>query len=218
MRKFFRCVFRIVAAALLAVAAFGVYSFVVLDSYHATEDVSKIGTGREYGLLLGTSKFLKSGRPNLQYNARIDAAVKLYKAGKIARIIASGDNRDKYYNEPAQMKRDLIAGGVPESAISTDPLGLRTYDSLKRCRGIFGVPNPVIITQQAHCRRALFLAESLGMDAEGFAAATPDFSKDRLVVDAREMLAKMKAVGEVYISSAIFANESLSEAVKGLFR
>lgn len=99
----------------------------------------KIGRERHFALLLGTSNKLVGGAANPFYSARIESAVRLYKAGKISGIIASGDNRDRYYNEPARMKRDLTLAGVPESAILTDPMGLRTYDSVIRCRDVFGV-------------------------------------------------------------------------------
>jgi len=65
------------------------------------------------GLVLGTSKYLSNGRINLYYKYRIEAATALYKAGKIKYIVVSGDNSRKTYDEPTQMKDDLIAGGVP---------------------------------------------------------------------------------------------------------
>ena len=165
MLRFIRRTFYLAVAGILCFAGFGVYCYLRVDSYHTTEDVSKIGRERHFALLLGTSNKLVGGAANPFYSARIESAVRLYKAGKISGIIASGDNRDRYYNEPARMKRDLTLAGVPESAILTDPMGLRTYDSVIRCRDVFGVKNPIIISQDSHCKRALYIADSLGMKA-----------------------------------------------------
>lgn len=197
MLKFIKKIFLLLTIAVVSFVCFGIYCYVKIDFYHATEDVAKIRNNSGYGLLLGTSKYLSSGSLNPYYAARIDAAARLYKSGVVERIILSGDNRDKYYNEPAKMKADLIERGVPETAMSADPMGLRTYDSVKRCKEIFGVNNPIIITQKSHCKRALYIADGLGMKAEGFAARTPVEMKFWAYNESREFLAKMLAFYDI---------------------
>ena len=88
------------------------------------------------GLLLGTSPKLKSGNNNLYFDYRIDAAVELYKAGKINYILISGDNRKEDYNEPEEMKKALMQKGVPEKSIYLDYAGFRTLDSVVRAKEV----------------------------------------------------------------------------------
>jgi len=90
------------------------------------------------GLLLGTSRNLKNGAKNDFFFNRIDATVELYKSGKIKNIIISGDNSKTYYNEPSDMKEELIKNGIPESVIYLDYAGFRTLDAVVRARDIFG--------------------------------------------------------------------------------
>lgn len=203
------------AATLAAICfiAFGAYCYVRVDSFHSTEDISKIGARGGCALLLGTSNRLAGGAPNPFYLARIDSAARLYKSGAVSRIIASGDNRDKYYNEPARMKRDLALAGVPEFAVVEDPMGLRTYDSVRRCRDIFGVSNPVIVSQDSHCRRALYIADSLGMDASALAAPTPPQTSFRFYNSIREFFARMLAVADANLfKGRVDVGEMLEEA------
>jgi len=122
------------------------------------------------GVLLGTSKFIRTGVINPYYQYRIDAAVALYKAGKITYILVSGDNRSINYNEPGMMRKDLIARGVPPERIFLDYAGVHTLDSILRCKDIFGVDHFTVISQPFHNERALFVANHKGMTAIAFNA------------------------------------------------
>jgi len=123
------------------------------------------------GLLLGTLKYVSSGQINLFFKNRIDAAVELYKAGKIIRIVISGDNSRSDYNEPQDMKDELVKRGVKAGDIYLDYAGFRTYDSVYRMKAIFGQQSFTIISQEFHNRRALYIASSLGLDAVAYNAA-----------------------------------------------
>ena len=122
------------------------------------------------GLLLGTAKFLSTGSINLYYKYRIDAAVTLYKSGKIEYILVSGDNSKKNYDKPSTIKTDLIAQGVPEDKIYLDYAGFRTLDSVIRCKEIFGQESITIITQKFHNERAIYIASNKNIKAVGFNA------------------------------------------------
>ena len=122
------------------------------------------------GLVLGTSKFVGNGQINLYYLYRIEATLALYKAGKISYIVVSGDKGRKAYDEPTQMKNDLIAGGVPENVIYLDCAGFRTWDSIVRMKEIFSQNNFTIISQRFHNERAIYLANRYGLNAIGFNA------------------------------------------------
>ena len=95
------------------------------------DDVAAIPYKR-FGVLLGTNPKGRSGKPNVFYIRRVEACVALYKAGKIERILVSGDNSRTTYDEPTCIKEDLIAAGVPDSVIYLDYAGFRTYDSMVR--------------------------------------------------------------------------------------
>ncbi len=125
---------------------------------------------RKVGLVLGTSKILSNGRINLYYQYRLDAAIQLYKSGKISYVLVSGDNGSKEYDEPSTFKEDLIAAGIPAANIYLDYAGFRTLDSMVRAKEIFNVEECVIISQQFHNERAIYIAKHKGIDAIGFNA------------------------------------------------
>jgi len=132
-------------------------------------DVAKIPANR-VGLLLGTSKTLRYGKPNQYFTNRIDATIQLFNARKIAYVVISGDNSHKYYNEPQDMKNELLRRGVPENRIYLDYAGFRTFDSVYRVHAIFGQTNFTIISQEFHNERALYIAQSLKLHAIAFNA------------------------------------------------
>lgn len=133
------------------------------------KDVSVVPP-HKVGLLLGTNPYLKNGNPNKYFTYRIEAAVALYEAGKIQYILVSGDNHKLGYNEPEEMKQALISKGVPEDRIVLDYAGFRTLDSVVRAKEVFGNEQFIIISQQFHNERALFLALHNGIKAVGFNA------------------------------------------------
>ena len=134
-----------------------------------TNDVQKL-PNEKVGLLLGTSKTLKSGWKNLYFFNRIDAAEQLYKSGKIKYILISGDNSQKDYSEPEDMQAELIKRGIPADKIVLDFAGFRTLDSVVRAKEIFGQNSFIIISQKFHNERAIFLAQHYGIKAYGFNA------------------------------------------------
>jgi hypothetical protein len=113
----------------------------------------------KFGLRKPTHKQLwvtkPATQPNIKanemiYQYRIDAAVKLFKAGKIKFILISGDNSKEHYNEPESMKNDLLAAGIPASNIVLDYAVFRMLDSLLRCKIVFGTTDITIISQEFH--------------------------------------------------------------------
>ena len=101
---------------------------------------------------------------------RVDTAVDLYRAGKVQKLLMSGDNRFINYNEPQHMKEYALARGVPEADIVLDYAGRRTYDTCYRARYIFQVQEAVLVTQRYHLPRAQFICEGLGLDTVGYVA------------------------------------------------
>ncbi len=110
---------------------------------------------------------------------RVDTAVDLYQAGKVQKLLMSGDNRFINYNEPQHMKEYALARGVPEVDIVLDYAGRRTYDSCYRARAIFGVNEAILVTQDYHVDRALFTCNGVGLDAVGVIADRRSYIKGR---------------------------------------
>ena len=122
------------------------------------------------GMVLGTSKFGRKGNINLYFEYRIRATVELYKAGKIAYVLVSGDNGNAGYDEPTDFKNELIARGIPAERIFLDFAGFRTLDSVVRAKEIFGQEKYTVISQKFHNDRAIYLATKKGMDVVGYNA------------------------------------------------
>jgi len=150
------------------------------------------------GLVLGTSRYLRSGTANPFFKNRIEAAARLYHAGKVSHLLVSGDNRHRSYNEPKAMKDALIKLGVPAEHISSDYAGLRTLDSIVRTHLIFGQTSFTVISQRNHDYRALFIASFYKLDAVAWAAKEAPLA-NAARVHSREVLARVKAVLDLYI-------------------
>ncbi len=151
---------------------------------------------RDVALVLGTSKQAKYG-PNLYFRYRMDAAARLYHAGKVRKLIVSGDNRRRDYNEPEDMRAALIECGVAPEDIYADYAGLRTLDSVIRAKKIFGQTRITVVSQKDHCERALYIARNHGIDAVGFAARDVSLRRFRLKQRWREAFARVLAVVDV---------------------
>lgn len=160
---------------------------------------------KEVGLLLGTSPTTINGWTNIYYTYRIDAAVKLYKAKKISRILISGDGKEKSYDEPKYMRRELIKRGIPAHKITLDKKGLRTYDSVINAKETFGLSNFTVISQRFQNERAIFLAGHNDIDAIGFNAkdAPNQKGKSAIKVRIREVFAKVKVFMDLILPASL---------------
>jgi len=157
-------------------------------------DIPSLPANRD-GLVLPTGKLMENGRINQHFIRRVDAAAALYRAGKVQRLILSGD---KAHDEPLELKRALLARGVPESALVLDNYGLRTLDSVVRARDVFRCGNLTIISERFHDFRALFLSRYYGIHAVAY--APPDLPFRWMIKSTlRESLARVKAVLDLYL-------------------
>lgn len=153
---------------------------------------------RETALVLGSSRTLGDGRPNPYFVGRMDAAAALYHAGKVRRLLVSGDNGRRDYDEPTMMKESLVTRGVPASAIVCDYAGFHTLDSVIRARQVFGLDTCTIITQRFHNARALEMAEANNLDAIGFCARDIGF-RYSIRTELREIASRTVAVLDLYV-------------------
>lgn len=152
----------------------------------------------QVGIVLGALVYGKSGRLSPVLEDRVDTAIALYKAGKVERLLMSGDHGKSNYDEVNAMRRYARERGVPDDQIFTDHAGFNTYDTMARARRVFLVENAVVITNGFHLDRAVFLARSAGIRAQGVVADKRAYL-DASYNDSREFLARCKAVLNVYL-------------------
>jgi SanA protein len=120
-----------------------------------------------------------SGAPTTVLKDRITTAVDLYQAGKVEKILMSGDNRFIYYNEPGAMKSFALELGVQEEDIVLDFAGRRTYDTCYRAKEIFALDQAILVTQNFHLARALYTCNTLGLDSVGVEADLRPYRDER---------------------------------------
>ncbi|MBQ3924202.1 MAG: YdcF family protein, partial [Firmicutes bacterium] len=115
------------------------------------------------------------GTPSKMLKDRLDKAIELYRNGAAPKLLMSGDDGQVEYNEVKVMMQYAVDAGVPEKDIFLDHAGFSTYESMYRARDVFGVSSMVVVTQKYHEYRALYIAESLGIDVRGVPAEEVDY-------------------------------------------
>jgi SanA protein len=188
----------LLAFTLATIALLGASNLAVIRDERATTDQLEDLPIVKACLVLGTSKHLARGVLNPFYTYRMEAAVKVFNAGKCGRIVVSGDNRQVDYNEPQTMKESLIALGIPEAAILCDYAGRRTLDSVLRFKHIFGQTTGIVISQEFHNARAIYIGRHHGMSLVGFNAQEVGVSSG-LKTHVREIFSRARAVADVWI-------------------
>jgi len=146
----------------------------------------------------------RDGSPSPVLRDRVETAANLYFAGKVEKLLFSGDNRFVDYNEPGAMRAFAIDLGVPEDAIVLDYAGRRTYDTCYRAKYIFNLNEAILVTQSYHLPRALFTCDGIGLKSVGVSADQRTYSKSSLLVwNVRELPASFIALWDVWISRPI---------------
>lgn len=143
----------------------------------------------------------RSGEPTPVLRDRVQTAADLYFAGKVEKLLMSGDNRTLDYNEPGAMRDYAIGLGVPEGDIILDYAGRRTYDTCYRARHIFGVEQAILVTQNFHLPRALFTCSAFGIQSSGVSADLRTYSRRSMEFwQIREVAATSQAFIDVYLT------------------
>lgn len=146
----------------------------------------------------------RDGTPTAILRDRVETAANLYASGKVEKILMSGDNRFDDYNEPEAMRQYAIALGIPARDIALDYAGRRTYDTCYRAKAIFGVESALLVSQKFHLPRALFLCNTLGLEADGVEANQRRYRRISLLLwNLREQLATIGAFLDVYVSNPL---------------
>jgi SanA protein len=143
----------------------------------------------------------RDGSPSAVLRDRVQTAVELYKAGKVEKILMSGDNSTLSYNEPGAMQKYAMQLGVPKEAIVLDYAGRRTYDTCYRAKSIFGITEALLVTQDYHLPRALYICKILGLKTQGISADRRNYRLGTYIYwRLREIPATFTAFIDLYLS------------------
>ncbi len=163
------------------------------DRIHSESEARKI-YGVDCIIVLG-AKVKSDGTPSDMLKDRLDVAIALYKAGVSDRLLMSGDHGSVGYNEVGNMKKYAVEAGVPEEAIFMDHAGFSTFETMYRARDVFLTESyykkVIVVTQEYHLSRALYIADTLGLDAYGVPADLHTY-RGQWKRDLREVLARCK--------------------------
>lgn len=191
-------IIKIISAALViciigAAAVMGVNAYIcsaAKDRIFSAENFSAKHFSADCILVLGAG-VRDDGSPSHMLADRISTAVSLYNAGVSDKLLMSGDHGRKDYDEVNCMKDNAMSAGVPSEDIFMDHAGFSTYDSLYRAKAVFGAERVIIVTQEYHLYRALYIAKSLGIEAVGVSADIRSYGGQQ-IRDIRELLARTK--------------------------
>jgi len=162
---------------------------------HSIEDIPA-----ERAAIVFGAGLWRDGSPTPVLRDRVQAASELYFQGKVEKILMSGDNRFADYDEPTAMKNYALELGIPEEAMILDYAGRRTYDTCYRAKEIFGLESAILVTQEFHLSRALYICDALGISSKGINADRRTYRKiSRAYWNLREALATISALWDVHI-------------------
>ena len=194
--------FSLVAGALIAIALFmprSIMGLYAADKTFTVEDVPSTRIAIVFGAGL-----LRDGSAGPVLSDRMQTAVALYQAGKVEKILVSGDNRFVEYNEPEAGRQYALEHGVPNEDIVLDYAGRRTYDTCYRAKYIFGVDEAILVTQEFHMSRALTLCNWFGVRSVGVEAANRYFLKRaRLWWNIRETFAVFQSAWDLLVAKPL---------------
>lgn len=134
------------------------------------------------------------GRPSDMLQDRLRRSVELYDLGAAPKLLMTGDHGREQYDEVATMKQYAIDAGIPSENIFMDHAGFSTYESIYRAKEIFQADKILIVTQEYHLYRALYIANQLGVEAYGVSSDYRNYT-GQFKRDLREVLARIKDCG-----------------------
>jgi vancomycin permeability regulator SanA len=152
---------------------------------------------RDVALILGAG-ITADKRPSAVLQRRIDVGVELYRAGKVRKLIMSGDNSDALYDEVTVMKNAAVKAGIPPNDVLLDYAGFRTLDSCVRLRKVFGQTRAIVVSQGFHLPRSIHLCRWVGVDVVGVEAIDDRGRSSRVVSTVREVSASLQGWVETH--------------------
>ncbi len=152
----------------------------------------------QVAIVLG-ARVQPDGRMSAMLADRVSTGARLYLAGKVEKVLASGDHGTRGYDEVNAMRRGLLDAGVPDRDIFTDHAGFDTWSSMVRAQKVFGVESALVVTQGFHLPRAVWLGKRAGLDVHGVSSDLRGYGRQNRRSSVREWLARPKAVQEVAV-------------------
>jgi SanA protein len=193
---------------LLAVVALGnVYVLWIAPKGEVADSVADVP--RAEVVIVPGALVEADGEMSAMLAARVQRASALWHAGKVEKVLVSGDHGTWGYDEPDTMRKALVAAGVAPRDVFEDHAGFDTWATMVRARSIFGVRDAVVVTQGFHMPRALYLAEAAGIDATGLTADTQDWGRQGDKSTVREALSRVKAVVDVSLDTPAMAGPQI---------
>ena len=201
---------------LLALVLLGAVTVFAVDAYVRTSASERIITAEQAELftdadciLILGCKVKENGKPSDMLRDRLDVGLDLYARGVAPKLLMSGDHGQKEYDEVNAMKKYAVNAGVASEAVFMDHAGFSTYESLYRAKEIFACKKVVIVTQEYHLYRALYVAEALGLEAYGVKADLHTYG-GQAMRDVREILARNKDfLSAVFKPSPTYLGEAI---------
>jgi SanA protein len=194
-------------AAIVAVVGFA-NAYVLLSAEgESTGEVADVPRS-EVAIVPG-ALVMPNGKMSSMLADRVRQAAALWRAGKVKRILVSGDHRTWAYDEPDTMRKALVSAGVPPRVIFEDHAGFDTWATMVRARSIFGVKDAVVVTQGFHMPRALYLADAAGIDATGLTADLHQWGFQGRKSTVREVLARVKAIADTTLDTPAMGGPSI---------
>jgi SanA protein len=188
--------FMALASLAVALAAFGIVS-VIQSRYESL--ITEVGAAPERPVAIVFGAGIRTGgRLSPILKDRMDTAIALYDAGKVRKLLVSGDNSTLSYNEPGAMYDYAVMQGVPPNDVVRDYAGRRTYDTCYRAGHIFGVSEAILVTQRFHLPRAIFTCGNLGVAAVGVAADRRPYRANSYY-RLRDAVATLRAAADVWL-------------------
>lgn len=160
------------------------------DNVYSPDEMIKISDDFDCILILGAG-VKKDGSPTDMLYDRLAVAYQAYESGKSPVLFVTGDSENNDYTETVTMERVLCEMGVDKSAIISDGYGLSTYESLWRAKNVYGYKRVLIVTQEYHLYRAIYIAKKLGLEAYGLDGAIRNYGKQP-IYSFREYFARIK--------------------------
>lgn len=201
MKQLKKAILGIVLFLVLAIfIVLGLKAYIERDTRILIYDSIATVPPAETVIVLGASVHA-DGKLSAILKDRVDTAFDLYQQNKVENILVSGDHKTDDYNEVNAMGNYLLKLGVPEENILLDHAGFDTYDSMYRSGAVFGIEDAIVVTQQFHLPRTIFIAKNLDLPYKGLAARSQAYETTNRI-KRRELFANFKALYEV-----IFKNE-----------
>ena len=200
MKKKQKIIIRAIAV-LLVICALGAGSILGINAYVKRSVSARIITSDEAAQLTDVDCILvlgclvkENGVPSDMLHDRLRRGVELYDLGAAPKLLMSGDHGRTNYDEVAAMKQFAIDAGVASSDVFMDHAGFSTYESIVRAKEVFQAQKMIIVTQEYHLYRALYLAQQMGIEAYGVSSDYRNYS-GQTARDIREVLARVKDFG-----------------------